>query len=155
MQAGTATTANATTAARQCLTSHGDDLIAAHGDLAALMPYLHLPVQSGSDRILRLMNRKHGRQKYFDLIDRTFRKFGAEVVHEDGWSRSTRSTSNSRWPPAAENSSARSGLRSSGRGARRSYTGLRQELRPDLTVKHKVLPQRAFCILKPWGKMVL
>ncbi|WP_292052827.1 MULTISPECIES: tRNA (N6-isopentenyl adenosine(37)-C2)-methylthiotransferase MiaB [unclassified Brevundimonas] len=55
-------------------TSHpndmSDDLIAAHADLQALMPYLHLPVQSGSDRILRLMNRKHGRQKYFDLIDR-------------------------------------------------------------------------------------
>ncbi len=55
-------------------TSHpndmGDDLIAAHGALEALMPWLHLPVQSGSDRILRLMNRKHGRQKYFDLIDR-------------------------------------------------------------------------------------
>ena len=55
-------------------TSHpndmGDDLIAAHADLQALMPYLHLPVQSGSDRILRLMNRKHGRQKYFDLIAR-------------------------------------------------------------------------------------
>jgi tRNA-2-methylthio-N6-dimethylallyladenosine synthase len=47
-----------------------DELIAAHGDLDALMPYLHLPVQAGSDRILRLMNRKHGRQKYFDLIDR-------------------------------------------------------------------------------------
>ena len=55
-------------------TSHpndmSDDLIAAHGDLDALMPYLHLPVQAGSDRILRLMNRKHGRQTYFDLIDR-------------------------------------------------------------------------------------
>jgi tRNA-2-methylthio-N6-dimethylallyladenosine synthase len=55
-------------------TSHpndmGEDLIAAHGELDALMPYLHLPVQSGSDRLLRLMNRKHGRQKYFDLIDR-------------------------------------------------------------------------------------
>ena len=55
-------------------TSHpndmSDDLIAAHADLDALMPYLHLPVQAGSDRILRLMNRKHGRQKYFDLIDR-------------------------------------------------------------------------------------
>ena len=55
-------------------TSHpndmGEDLIAAHADLQALMPYLHLPVQSGSDRILRLMNRKHGRQKYFDLIAR-------------------------------------------------------------------------------------
>ena len=47
-----------------------DDLIAAHRDLPQLMPYLHLPVQAGSDRILRLMNRKHGRQKYFDLIDR-------------------------------------------------------------------------------------
>ncbi|HEV2082310.1 MAG TPA: tRNA (N6-isopentenyl adenosine(37)-C2)-methylthiotransferase MiaB [Brevundimonas sp.] len=47
-----------------------DELIAAHRDLPQLMPYLHLPVQSGSDRILRLMNRKHGRQKYFDLIDR-------------------------------------------------------------------------------------
>ena len=47
-----------------------DDLIAAHAELDALMPYLHLPVQSGSDRILRLMNRKHGRQKYFDLIGR-------------------------------------------------------------------------------------
>jgi len=56
------------------MTSHpndmSDDLFAAHGELAALMPYLHLPVQSGSDRILRLMNRKHGRQKYFDLIAR-------------------------------------------------------------------------------------
>ena len=47
-----------------------DDLIAAHRDLPQLMPYLHLPVQSGSDRILRLMNRKHGRQTYFDLIGR-------------------------------------------------------------------------------------
>ena len=55
-------------------TSHPNDmsgdLIAAHGALAALMPYLHLPVQSGSDRILRAMNRKHGRQKYLDLIGR-------------------------------------------------------------------------------------
>jgi tRNA-2-methylthio-N6-dimethylallyladenosine synthase len=55
-------------------TSHpndmSDDLIAAHGELDALMPYLHLPVQSGSDRILRLMNRKHGRAKYIDLIGR-------------------------------------------------------------------------------------
>ena len=55
-------------------TSHpndmSDDLIAAHGELAALMPYLHLPVQSGSDRILRMMNRKHGRAKYLDLIER-------------------------------------------------------------------------------------
>ena len=47
-----------------------DDLIAAHGELDALMPWLHLPVQSGSDRVLRLMNRKHGRTKYLALIDR-------------------------------------------------------------------------------------
>jgi len=47
-----------------------EDLIAAHGDVPALMPYLHLPVQSGSDRILRAMNRKHGRSKYIDLIGR-------------------------------------------------------------------------------------
>ena len=36
-----------------------DDLIAAHGEVPKLMPYLHLPVQSGSDRILKAMNRKH------------------------------------------------------------------------------------------------
>lgn len=53
-------------------TSHpndmGDDLIAAHRDLPQLMPYLHLPVQSGSDKILKAMNRKHGRQAYIELI---------------------------------------------------------------------------------------
>lgn len=47
-----------------------DDLIAAHGDVPQLMPYLHLPVQSGSDRILKAMNRKHTRDDYFRLIDR-------------------------------------------------------------------------------------
>ena len=47
-----------------------DDLIAAHGDLAELMPYLHLPVQSGSDRILKAMNRKHGAEAYLRLVDR-------------------------------------------------------------------------------------
>jgi tRNA-2-methylthio-N6-dimethylallyladenosine synthase len=44
-------------------TSHpndmADDLIAAHAEVPQLMPYLHLPVQSGSDRILKAMNRKH------------------------------------------------------------------------------------------------
>ena len=40
-----------------------DDLIAAHRDLPALMPYVHLPVQSGSDRILAAMNRKHTRAR--------------------------------------------------------------------------------------------
>jgi tRNA-2-methylthio-N6-dimethylallyladenosine synthase len=47
-----------------------DDLIAAHGDLPALMPYLHLPVQSGSDRILKAMNRKHTGGHYLRLIER-------------------------------------------------------------------------------------
>ncbi|WP_103258800.1 tRNA (N6-isopentenyl adenosine(37)-C2)-methylthiotransferase MiaB [Tabrizicola aquatica] len=47
-----------------------DDLIAAHGDLPQLMPYLHLPVQSGSDRILKAMNRKHTAEHYLRLIDR-------------------------------------------------------------------------------------
>ncbi|MEI6098623.1 MAG: tRNA (N6-isopentenyl adenosine(37)-C2)-methylthiotransferase MiaB [Alphaproteobacteria bacterium] len=47
-----------------------DDLIAAHGDLPKLMPYLHLPVQSGSDRILKAMNRKHTAEHYLRLIER-------------------------------------------------------------------------------------
>jgi tRNA-2-methylthio-N6-dimethylallyladenosine synthase len=47
-----------------------DDLIAAHGDEPKLMPYLHLPVQSGSDNILKAMNRKHTRDDYFRLINR-------------------------------------------------------------------------------------
>ncbi|MBK1637123.1 tRNA (N6-isopentenyl adenosine(37)-C2)-methylthiotransferase MiaB [Rhodovulum adriaticum] len=47
-----------------------DDLIAAHGDCPELMPYLHLPVQSGSDRILKAMNRKHTAEEYLRLIDR-------------------------------------------------------------------------------------
>jgi tRNA-2-methylthio-N6-dimethylallyladenosine synthase len=46
------------------------DLIAAHRDLAALMPQLHLPVQSGSDRILAVMNRRHTRSDYLDVIAR-------------------------------------------------------------------------------------
>ncbi len=55
-------------------TSHPNDmddaLIAAHGDCAKLMPYLHLPVQSGSDRILKAMNRKHSAEQYLRLIER-------------------------------------------------------------------------------------
>jgi len=44
------------------------DLVAAHRDQPALMPFLHLPVQSGSDRVLAAMNRKHGRADYLDLV---------------------------------------------------------------------------------------
>jgi tRNA-2-methylthio-N6-dimethylallyladenosine synthase len=55
-------------------TSHPGDmeasLIAAHRDLPALTPYLHLPVQSGSDRILAAMNRRHTRADYLDVIAR-------------------------------------------------------------------------------------
>ncbi len=47
-----------------------DSLIAAHRDLASLMPQLHLPVQSGSDRILAAMNRRHSRADYLRAIER-------------------------------------------------------------------------------------
>jgi tRNA-2-methylthio-N6-dimethylallyladenosine synthase len=47
-----------------------DDLIAAHGDEPKLMPYLHLPFQSGADRILAAMNRKHTVADYVDLVGR-------------------------------------------------------------------------------------
>ncbi|MEQ5872315.1 tRNA (N6-isopentenyl adenosine(37)-C2)-methylthiotransferase MiaB [Sagittula sp. NFXS13] len=55
-------------------TSHPNDmdeaLIAAHGDCEKLMPYLHLPVQSGSDKILKRMNRQHTAEQYLKLIER-------------------------------------------------------------------------------------
>lgn len=55
-------------------TSHpndmADDLISAHAEVPQLMPYLHLPVQSGSDRILKAMNRKHTAAQYLDLVAR-------------------------------------------------------------------------------------
>ncbi len=47
-----------------------DALIAAHRHVPALMPYLHLPIQSGSDRVLAAMNRKHSAADYLRLIDR-------------------------------------------------------------------------------------
>jgi tRNA-2-methylthio-N6-dimethylallyladenosine synthase len=47
-----------------------DDLIAAHGECEKLMPFLHLPVQSGSDAILAAMNRQHTAQDYLRLIER-------------------------------------------------------------------------------------
>jgi tRNA-2-methylthio-N6-dimethylallyladenosine synthase len=55
-------------------TSHprdmSDDLIAAHRDVAALMPHLHLPIQSGSDRILQAMNRQHSVNEYLRTVER-------------------------------------------------------------------------------------
>jgi tRNA-2-methylthio-N6-dimethylallyladenosine synthase len=50
-----------------------EELIAAHRDLPKLMPYLHLPVQSGSDRVLKPMKREHGRDEYFAIVDRVRR----------------------------------------------------------------------------------
>ncbi len=47
-----------------------DELIEAHRDNDKLMPYLHLPVQSGSDRILKAMNRRHTRADYLRVIER-------------------------------------------------------------------------------------
>ena len=53
-------------------TSHpvdmSDGLIAAHGELPKLMPFIHLPVQSGSDRVLKAMNRRHTARDYLDTI---------------------------------------------------------------------------------------
>jgi tRNA-2-methylthio-N6-dimethylallyladenosine synthase len=55
-------------------TSHprdmSDDLIAAHGEVEQLMPYLHLPVQSGSDAILKAMNRRHTADDYLRKIEK-------------------------------------------------------------------------------------
>jgi tRNA-2-methylthio-N6-dimethylallyladenosine synthase len=55
-------------------TSHPNDvtdgLIAAHGEVDKLMPYLHLPVQSGSDRVLKAMNRSHTADSYLKLLER-------------------------------------------------------------------------------------
>lgn len=47
-----------------------DDLIACHRDLKKLMPYLHLPIQSGSDRILRAMNRHHNSSDYLRIVEK-------------------------------------------------------------------------------------
>jgi tRNA-2-methylthio-N6-dimethylallyladenosine synthase len=47
-----------------------DDLIAAHREVPALMPYLHLPVQSGSDRVLAAMNRGHTAAQFLAVVDR-------------------------------------------------------------------------------------
>ncbi len=47
-----------------------DDLIAAHGEIDALMPFLHLPIQSGSDAILKAMNRKHTASHYLNIVEK-------------------------------------------------------------------------------------
>jgi len=47
-----------------------DDLIAAHGEVSKLMPYLHLPVQSGSNRILKAMNRSHTAETYLAILEK-------------------------------------------------------------------------------------
>ena len=64
-------------------TSHPRDveesLIEAHRDLSALMPFVHLPVQSGSDRILAAMNRRHTVRDYLDVIDR-FRRARQDIA---------------------------------------------------------------------------
>ncbi|WP_082192017.1 tRNA (N6-isopentenyl adenosine(37)-C2)-methylthiotransferase MiaB [Candidatus Hepatobacter penaei] len=55
------------------------DLIKAHGELDMLMPFLHLPVQSGSDRVLKAMNRQHPRARYLDVIQR-FRQARPDIA---------------------------------------------------------------------------
>ncbi len=49
-----------------------DDLITCHKDIDILMPYLHLPVQSGSDKILKAMNRRHSRSDYLRIIEKLY-----------------------------------------------------------------------------------
>jgi tRNA-2-methylthio-N6-dimethylallyladenosine synthase len=60
-----------------------DDLIAAHRDLPKLMPQLHLPVQSGSDRILAAMNRRHTRADYLHIVARLRRACPALALTSD------------------------------------------------------------------------
>ncbi|MWV28475.1 tRNA (N6-isopentenyl adenosine(37)-C2)-methylthiotransferase MiaB [Aurantiacibacter rhizosphaerae] len=64
-------------------TSHPNDmtdgLIAAHGEIDKLMPYLHLPVQSGSDRVLKAMNRSHTAESYLKLLER-FRQVRPDIA---------------------------------------------------------------------------
>jgi tRNA-2-methylthio-N6-dimethylallyladenosine synthase len=51
-------------------TDMNDELIAAHGEVEKLMPYLHLPVQSGSNRVLKAMNRSHNAETYLAILDK-------------------------------------------------------------------------------------
>lgn len=56
-----------------------DELIAAHGEIEKLMPYLHLPVQSGNDRVLKAMNRSHTAESYLRLLER-FREARPDIA---------------------------------------------------------------------------
>jgi tRNA-2-methylthio-N6-dimethylallyladenosine synthase len=64
-------------------TSHpldmNDELIDLHGSLPKLMPFLHLPVQSGSNNVLKMMNRRHSREDYFAIIEK-LRKVRPDIV---------------------------------------------------------------------------
>ena len=66
-------------------TSHPNDmtdgLIAAHGEIPQLMPYLHLPVQAGSDRILAAMNRSHSVDSYLRVIERVRAVRPLSLIH--------------------------------------------------------------------------
>jgi tRNA-2-methylthio-N6-dimethylallyladenosine synthase len=68
-------------------TSHpcdmGDELIAAHGELRMVMPFLHLPVQCGSDKVLRMMNRGHSVADYLRLVERLRRARPDLVLSSD------------------------------------------------------------------------
>jgi tRNA-2-methylthio-N6-dimethylallyladenosine synthase len=65
------------------MTSHPNDmtggLISAHGDVEKLMPFLHLPVQAGSDRILKAMNRSHSRDSYLRILEQV-RKIRPDIA---------------------------------------------------------------------------
>ncbi len=60
-----------------------DELLAAHRDLPQLMPYLHLPVQSGSDTVLKAMNRRHTAADYLRLVDKIRRIRGDIALSSD------------------------------------------------------------------------
>ena len=70
-------------------TSHpadfSDDLIEAHKNCEKLMPLIHLPVQSGSNKILRAMNRKHSVEEYLEIIKKLIKakpniKFSSDLI---------------------------------------------------------------------------
>ena len=60
-----------------------EELIESHGNSKKLNPYLHLPVQSGSDKILKLMNRKYTKKAYLQIIDRLRKKCSDIALSSD------------------------------------------------------------------------